>query len=533
MRAATFKALPNNVAALRTLVVELQRRLQSRDDALQAREAQLQAGEQELVYLRTWIERLKLELARLRRMQFGRSSEKLSAQIEQLELIVEEFEASAAQKPPAAESPPTPARKPVRKPLPEHLPRETVTHAPDATCSDCGTTMLRLGEDVSEMLEYVPARFKVIRQVRPKLSCGCCQRIVQLPAPIRPIDRGLPGPGLLAHVAVSKFADALPLYRQAQIYSRQGVELQRSTLADWLGGVARLVQPLVDALGRYVLGANKLHADDTPVPVLEPGRGVTKTGRLWTYVRDDRPAGSADAPAVWFQYSPDRKGEWPLAHLQDFTGVLQADGYAGFERIYARGDVVEAACWAHVRRKFYDIYVANDSPIAAEALARIGALYVIEADIRGRPPDQRKAARQARAGPLLDALHQWLQTTLATVSKKSELAVAMRYAITRWAALARYRDDGGIEIDNNAAERSLRAVAIGRKNYLFAGSDAGGDRAAAFYSLIGTAKLNGLDPEAYLRAVLERIAEHPINRIDELLPWNLVSAPAVELRQAA
>jgi hypothetical protein len=219
--------------------------------------------------------------------------------------------------------------------------------------------------------------------------------------------------------------------------------------------------------------------------------------------------------------------------LQNFTGVLQADGYAGFEHIYARGDVVEAACWAHVRRKFYDIYVANDSPIAAEALARIGALYVIEADIRGAPPDQRKAARQARAGPLLDALHQWLQTTLAMVSKKSELAIAIRYALTRWIALTRYGDDGGIEIDNNAAERSLRAVALGRKNYLFAGSDAGGDRAAAFYSLIGTAKLNGLDPEAYLRAVLERIAEHPINRIDELLPWNLVSAPAVELRQAA
>jgi transposase len=533
MRAATKRAVPNNVAALRTLVVDLQARLQSRDDALRAREAQLQAGEQELVYLRTWIERLKLELARLRRMQFGRSSEKLSAQIEQLELIVEEFEASAAQKTPAAESPRTPARKPARKPLPAHLPRETVMYAPEATCPDCGTTMLRLGEDVSEMLEYVPARFKVIRQVRPKLSCGCCQRIVQLPAPIRPIDRGLPGPGLLAHVAVSKFADALPLYRQAQIYSREGVELERSTLADWLGGVARLVQPLVDALGRYVLGANKLHADDTPVPVLAPGRGVTKTGRLWTYVRDDRPAGSADAPAVWFQYSPDRKGEWPLAHLQDFTGVLQADGYAGFERIYARGDVVEAACWAHVRRKFYDIHVANDSPIAAEALVRIGALYAIEADIRGRPPDQRKVARQARAGPLLDALHDWLQTMLSTVSKKSELAVAIRYALTRWTALTRYGDDGGIEIDNNAAERSLRAVALGRKNYLFAGSDAGGERAAAFYSLIGTAKLNGLDPEAYLRAVIERIAEHPINRVDELLPWNLASAPVAELRQAA
>jgi transposase len=531
MRAATPGALPNNVAALRALVIDLQARLQSRDDALQAREAQLQTGQQEVVYLRTWIEKLKLELAQLRRMQFGRSSEKLYARIEQLELIVEEFEASAAQKTTAA--PRTPARKPVRKPLPAHLLRESVIHAPDANCPDCGTMMRRIGEDVSEMLEYVPGRFKVIRQVRPKLSCGRCQRIVQLPAPIRPLDRGLPGPGLLAHVAVSKFADALPLYRQAQIYAREGVELERSTLADWLGGVARLTQPLVDALGRYVLGANKLHADDTPVPVLEPGRGVTKSGRLWTDVRDDRPAGSTDAPAVWFQYSADRKGERPVAHLKDFAGILQADGYAGFDQLYRRGDVVEAACWAHVRRKFYDIHVTNVSPIAAETLARIGALYAIEADIRGRPPSQRQAVRRARAGPLLDDLHEWLQTTLTTVSKKSELAVAIRYALTRWIALTRYRDDGGIEIDNNAAEQSLRAVAVGRKNYLFAGSDAGGDRAAAFYSLIGTAKLNGLDPEAYLRAVLERIAEHPINRIDELLPWNLASAPAKELRQAA
>jgi transposase len=481
MHAAIPSALPDDVDALRALVIDLHTRLQSRDDALQARDAQLQAGQQELVYLRTWIEKLKLELARLRRMQFGRSSEQLATRIEQLELIVDELEFSAAQPMSVVRS--TAPRKPVRKPLPAHLPRESVIHAPEATCPDCGTAMQRIGEDVSEMLEYVPARFKVIRHVRPKLGCACCQRIVQVPAPIRPIDRGLPGPGLLAHVAVSKFADALPLYRQAQIYAREGVELERSTLADWLGGVAHLVQPLVDALGRYVLTANKLHADDTPVPVLQPGRGVTKTGRLWTYVRDDRPAGSAEAPAVWSQYSPDRKGERPVAHLRHFTGVLQADGYAGFDRLYERGDIIEAACWAHVRRKFYDIHVANDSPIAAV--------------------------------------------------QKSALAIAIRYALTRWAALTRYRDDGRIEIDNNAAERSLRAVALGRKNYLFAGSDIGGERAAAFYSLIGTAKLNGLDPEAYLRTVLERIAEHPISRVDELLPWNLASAPAEEQRQAA
>ncbi len=456
MRVAKQRALPDDVDALRAVIIDLHARLQSRDAALQAREAQLQAGQQELVYLRTWIEKLKLELARLRRMQFGRSSEQLAERIEQLELIVGELELSAAQPTPVSRS------TPVRKPLPEHLPRESVIHAPDATCPDCGTLMKRIGEDVAEMLEYLPARFKVIRHVRPKLSCACCQRIVQVPAPIRPIDRGLPGPGLLAHVAVSKFADALPLYRQTQIYARVGVELERSTLAGWLGGVAHLVQPLVDALGRYVLMANKLHADDTPVPVLEPGRGVTKTGRLWTYVRDDRPAGSTDAPAVWFQYSPDRKGERPLTHLRHFTGILQADGYAGFDRLYERGDIMEAACWAHVRRKFYDLHVATDSPIAGEALTRIGALYAIESEVRGRPPDQRRSARQARAGPLLDDFHGWLEQTLSTVSQKSALAIAMRYALTRWGALTRYRDDGRIEIDNNAAERSLRAVAIGR-----------------------------------------------------------------------
>src|SRR6266403_2068035 len=511
MRAATSKALPNNVAALRTLVIDLQARLQSRDDALHA-------GQQELVYLRTWIERLKLELARLRRMQFGRSSEQLSERIEQLELIVEEFEASAAQTTPVA--PRTPARKPVRKPLPVHLPRETVIYAPAEACPDCGTTMQRLGEDVSEMLEYMPARFQVIRQVRPKLSCGCCQRIVQLPAPTRPIDRGLPGPGLLAHVAVSKFADHLPLYRQAQIYAREGVELERSTLADWLGGVARLTQPLVDALGRYVHGANKLHADDTPVPVLEPGRGVTKTGRLWTYVRDDRPAGSTDAPAVWFQYSPDRKGEHPQRHLAHFRGILQADAYAGFNKLYEDGLIQEAPCMAHIRRKFFDLMEAHQSPVATEAVERIALLYAIEKEIRGRSRDQRRRVRNARARPLVESMHRWLKTSLATLSRKSDTAAAIHYALSLWDAMVRYLDDGRIEIDNSAAERALRGVAVGRRNYLFAGSDRGGERAAVFYALIGSAKLNGLDPEAYLRHVLTHIADHPITRIEELLPWN-------------
>lgn len=279
--------------------------------------------------------------------------------------------------------------------------------------------------------------------------------------------------------------------------------------------------PLVDALRRYVLDTAKLHGDDTPVPVLAPGTGRTKTGRLWTYVRDDRPAGDTAAPAVWFAYSPDRKGDHPQQHLKGFEGTLQADGYAGFNRLYETGTIQEAGCWAHVRRKFYDLEQAHASPVAAEMLARIGQLYGIEREIRGRSPDERRPVRQARARPLLDAMHGWLEDIQQKVSRKSAVASAIGYALGRWGALVRYRDDGRLEIDNNAAERALRAVALGRKNYLFAGADSGGERAAAMYSLIGSAKLNGLDPEAYLRDVLSRIADHPINRIAELLPWNL------------
>lgn len=505
--------------ALRALVLAKHDELLATHDLLLSREQE--------------IEHLKLLIAKLRRMQFGRRSEKIAGQIEQLELKLEELETSRAETVPTTEEtssvPRTagapPAAKPSRRPLPEHLPREIKTHAPEQpSCPDCHGTLKKLGEDVSEVLEYVPASFKVIRHVRPKLCCTACDRIVQAPAPTRPIERGIAGPGLLAHVLTSKYCDHLPLYRQHEIYARQGVELEDATLSDWVGGSSQLLQPLVEALRQYVLSGNKLHADDTPVPVLAPGNGKTKTGRLWTYVRDDRPAGATAAPAAWFAYSPDRKGEHPQQHLRQFTGTLQADAYAGFNPLYENGRIREAACWAHVRRKFYDLMQAHRSPIATEAVQRIAALYQVESEIRGRSPDERRAVRQARSRPLLDAMRIWLDDSLAKLSAKSDTLLAIRYALTRWEALVRFSDDGRLEIDNNSAERALRAVAVGRKNYLFAGSDRGGERAATFYSLIGTAKLNGLDPEAYLRQVLTRIADHPINRIAELLPWNLKPA---------
>lgn len=483
------------------------------------------------------IEQLKLLIAKLRRMQFGRKSEKLERQIEQLELRLEALQMNDAETVAALPKPMANVEgvaRPARRPLPVHLPREVRTHLPkQEACPDCGGALRKLGEDVSEVLERIPARLHVIRHVRVKLACTSCDKIVQAAAPSRPIERGMAGPGLLAHVLVSKYGDHLPLYRQSEIYAREGVELDRATLADWVGQTSRLFEPLVEALRRHVMSAEKLHADDIPVPVLAPGLGKTKTGRLWTYVRDDRPAGEVTPPAVWFAYSPDRKGEHPRAHLEKFTGTLQADGYAGFEQIYEAGRIQEAACWAHVRRKFYDIQVAHKSAVATEALQRIAALYAIETEIRGRSPEERRAVRNERSRPLLESLKQWLEEILGRLSRKSDTAMGVRYALGRWEALMRYCDDGRLEIDNNAAERSLRTVALGRKNYLFAGSDRGGQSAAAMYSLIGTAKLNGIDPEGYLRNVLSRIAEHPINRIAELLPWNLAPAPAESSSRAA
>lgn len=508
--------LPDDIDTLKAIIAE-------RDAVVATLREQLSTRTAE-------IEHLKLTIAKLRRMQFGRKSEKLDRQIEQLELRLEDLQADCGQTASRAQRQGRSFRAPAqKKPLPAYLPREEQVHAPaKTTCPSCGGALKHLGEDVSEQLEFVPARFKVVRHVRPKLACSCCDCIVQAAAPSRPIERGLPGPGLLAHVLVGKFADHLPLYRQSVIYARDGIELPRSLLADWVGACGDLLSPLVEAVGRHVVAADKLHADDTPLPVLAPGLGKTKTARLWTYVRDDRPAGVKEPPAVWFAYTPDRKGIHPQEHLKDFAGVLQADAYAGFGAVYESGKVKEAACWAHARRKFYDLHAARPSAVTAEALERIGALYAIETEIRGKPPDERRQVRQARAQPLLADFEAWLRTTLAMLSRKSDTAQAILYALNRWESFVRYVDDGRIEIDNSAAERALRGVALGRRNYLFAGADSGGQRAAAMYTLIGTARLNGVEPQAYLRHVLTHIAEHPINRIDELLPWNLASQlPAI------
>ena len=530
--------LPTDIAALHQIILAQAAEGEARDAELAAAKAGLLAKALE-------VEKLKLQIARLRRMQFGRSSEKIARTIDQLELRLEELEAetqapavsddaSAANAEPSApvEQSPPDRKKSDRRALPAHLPAREVVHEPSCTCPTCGGDMRKVGEDVTQILDYIPGHFEVVRHVRPAFSCRRCESMVQSPMPSLPIERGQAGAGLLAHILVGKYCDHLPLYRQSGIYAREGVELDRATMAAWVGKITALASPLVEAVAGHVMAAEKLHVDDTPVPVLAPGTGRTKTGRLWVYLRDERPFGGRAPPAVVYRYSPDRKAEHPRAQLAGFHGFLQADGYSGFGPLYqsANGQpatVTEVACWAHVRRNFYDIHVATNAPIAGEALQRIGQLFDVERAAMGRPPAQRRQARQSAARPVIDALAAFFDVSLTTISGRSELAKAIRYARSRWAALTRYLDDGTLEISNNAAERAIRPLALGRKNYLFAGSDAGGERAAAAYTLIETAKLNGLDPEAYLRRVIGRIADHPINRIADLLPWNIGLASPV------
>lgn len=486
---------------------------------------------EELKIANLTIEKLKTEIAYLRRMKFGSTSEQLDHE----QLLLDGTAVVSAAREPASNVDDLDEhrrkkrrgddRRAASRELPDHLPRRTVMHQPHAgcNCAECGGGMREIGQDVSEVLDYEPGSFHVVRHVRPKLACGSCNKIVQAAAPSRPIDRGLAGAGLLAHVLVSKYADHTPLYRQSQIFAREGVDLPRSTLADWVGHAARLLTPVADAIGRYIRAAAKIHADDTPIRVLGAAGKTAKTGRLWVYLRDDRASADQAPPAVWFQFSPNRRGEHPTRHLSGFAGILQADAFAGFHQLY-EGGVLEAACWSHARRKLWDIHERQHrlpGTLAHEGLVRMGRLFAVEAEIRGQPPDERERQRLLRTRPLLDELRKWLETTLSQVSAKSPMATAIGYTISNWAALTRFVDDGRIEAHNNAAERALRAVAIGRKNYLHLGSDNGGDSAAVIYTLIGTAKLNGVEPLRYLRYVLERIADHPINRVGDLLPWTI------------
>lgn len=468
------------------------------------------------------IEKLKGQIAGLRRHRFGTRSENL----EQLELLLEDLEARQAglvreAEEKACSNDAEGKAQPKRKPFPDHLLRETMVHRPsELECTDCGKPLRKLGEDIREVFNFVPGRFVVHRHICEKFSCRDCGTIVEDTLPSLPIEKGAPGSGLLAHVLISKYADHLPLYRQSEIYEREGVDLARSTMAGWVGKMGDLLAPLGDCIEAHVLNGTAIHTDDTPVPVLDPGRGKTKTGRLWTHVRDERSFGSEVPPAVFYKYSPDRKGKHPRAYLRDFKGLLHADGYAGYEKLYQAGRITEVACMAHIRRKFFDIHKATNSPVADEAVMRIAALYEIEARIRGKPPDERVRVRQGHAKPLFEDLQKWLEAILPTLPGRSELAGAIRYAITRMKRLTLYLENGRLEIDNNAAERSVRGIALGKKNYLFAGSDKGGERAATLYTLIETAKLNGVDPQAWLTHVIENIADHPINKIDQLLPWN-------------
>jgi transposase len=421
----------------------------------------------------------------------------------------------------------------VRKPLPEHLPREVVVLEPtlDCRCADpsCRT---KIREDVTEVLERLPSQMKVIRYVRPIYACRACQAVVQAPAPDLPILKGYAGPGLISWIAISKYCDGLPLYRLSGMLAREGIEIERAVMADWMGHVAWWIDPLVELIAAHVMGAGVIHVDDTPIKVLAPGHGRTVTGRLWNYVVDQRPWCGSHAPAALFRYSPDRKGERPQEHLASYKGFVHADAFAGYKDLYApqiigAPSIVHVACMAHARRYFFDAFEETNSPVAAEALRRIGELYAIEAEINGKPADVRLAARQARAVPLLRAMKSWLEAERERLSRKTGVAKAINYSLVRWDALTRYTSDGRLAIDNNAAERALRTVAVTRKSYLFLGSDEGGRRAAAIYSVVESARLNGLDPHAYLADVIDKMAKGwPRTRLAELLPWQWKAARA-------
>lgn len=536
----TAASLPDDPAALKVMILQLQATLRAHDLLVQS---------------------LRMRIARLKRQAFGKGSEKIAREIEQLEFALESLQVAQAEvaPPPEPESVETtlvsaapdeqgdgdaPEKAPRRRPrVSPDTPRERRELDPGETCPDCGGALRLVGEDVSQILDMITARLKLIEVARPKKSCRCCERMVQCPAPTRPIPGSLAGPSLLAFILVAKYDDHLPLYRLNEIFARMGADIPDTTLAGWCGGAMKTLAPLVELIRKDVLASDLLHADDTPIRVLdrskktELGKGV-KEGRIWAYVRDPRPWSGTAPPAVAYHFSPNRKGEHPQKHLGAGKGILQADAYAGFKDLYlAEGNgearFREAACWAHLRRAFFEVEKETGSDIAREALERIGALYDIEAQINGRCADERRAVRQEHSRPKVKAFKAWAEEQLEYISGKSDLAKAFRYALNRWDAFCLFLEDGRVAIDNNPAERAMRPIGIGRKNWLFAGNDAGGETLARAMTLIESAKLSGLDPQAYLADVLARINDHINPRLYELLPWNWKPLPAGDNKIAA
>jgi len=523
--------LPEDPTLLKAMIAQLQVENAKLTTTLRAHDLVVQA--------------LRLQIAKLKKQAFGKSSEKIQREIAQLELALEDVLVSVAQQglvasdrddpdaEPAAASADTGSRpRPSRRPrVSADTPRERREFDPGNTCPDCGGDLRLVGEDVSEIIEMITAKLKVIEVARPKKSCRCCEKMVQVPAPSRPVPGSMAGASLLAYVLVSKFDDHLPLYRQNEILARMGADIPRSTLADWCGRAMRILQPVIDQVEASVLGSDILHADDTPIRVLAPerrargiGKGVMQ-GRIWGYVCDQRPWAGTAPPGVVYRYAPNWKAEHVQDHLRNAGGILQADAYKGYAKLYeptADGEprFREAACFAHWRRDFHDIWKAQKSQIAREALDRIGQLYDIEREIAGKPADIRRAVRQELSKPKLEALLAWAQLQLTRIPAKGDLAKAFRYALGRWHAFTLFLDDGRVAIDNNAAERAVRPIGLGKKNWLFAGSEAGAETLARAMTLIESAKMNGLDPQGYITDLLNRIHDHKINRIDELFPWN-------------
>lgn len=537
--------LPADIAALQAgLVAERAKRIEEAARAARI-EAELAVAKAKASDDKALIAYQRLQIAKLTRQLYGQRSERSVRLLEQIELAFEELESSATEDEIAAERAVAKTanvvaftrKRPARQPFPEHLPRDRVVEPGPTVCLCCGSARLRkLGEDITETLEVIPRQWKVIQHVREKFTCRDCEKISQAPSPFHVLARGWAGPSLLAMILFEKYGQHQPLNRQAERYAREGVPLSLSTLADQVGGCCAVLAPLLGRIEAHVLAAKRLHGDDTTVPVL--AKGKTDTGRCWVYVRDDRPFGGQDPPAAMFYYSRDRAGEHAQAHLADYAGIFQADAYGGYNKLYEANrkpsPIVEAACWVHARRPFFimaDI-AANArrkaqgktpgviSPLALEAVRRIDALFEIERSINGQSAERRRAVRQEVSAPLVAELQSWMREQRPKLSRGNDLAKAMDYLLKRWPSFARFLDDGRICLSNNAAERALRGIALGRKSWLFAGSDRGGQRAAAMYSLIGTAKLNDVDPQAWLGDVLARIAEHPAHKIDELLPWN-------------